>query len=145
MERNETNENIHNISVDQSMRYHVGTKMRELGKLLAKLREKTCLNDKHLQFFLTPHHFFNLVEAVKELTGFNTTPSFGLKVGYSLQTCIDLLITKGMFQEDKDYIDQMSNFLALFKKEWSFRIATKARRTLEEKKVKQANCTPSNI
>uniref|UniRef100_A0A8D8RG85 Uncharacterized protein n=1 Tax=Cacopsylla melanoneura TaxID=428564 RepID=A0A8D8RG85_9HEMI len=68
MERNETDENKHKISVDQSMRYHVGTKMREPGKLLAKLREKPGLNDKHLQFFLTHHHFFNLVEAVKELT-----------------------------------------------------------------------------
>lgn len=71
--------------------------MRDLGRLLIKLRVYTQKPNSNLQELIDPSLFNLVVNATKEVSGFSSTdgsfntPSLALRIRHSLKKCCKIL------------------------------------------------------
>jgi len=99
------------ICADKMARHettYVSQKMRQLARLLMKLRELKGCADAHLSDFLSPDSFDDVVSAVKLECQFVpsdeqhmarlSTPSLAMKLGHALQKCAAKYSTEGKRQ-----------------------------------------------
>ncbi|KAJ0008509.1 hypothetical protein NQD34_015924, partial [Periophthalmus magnuspinnatus] len=92
----EYGEHLYNkLGYDPSKHEYIRQKLRELGRLLLCSRKTTHL--KTIKEHVQPANFMHVVQAVKEVAGYNSEkhsyscPSLALKIGYSLQK-VSLLV-----------------------------------------------------
>lgn len=87
---------------DKEQHNYIRQKLRELARLLQELRLKDGSPNKELSEFIKPSDFRLITECCKGVAAFNQStnrygiPSVALKLGYTLQKCIKLLIRKGI-------------------------------------------------
>lgn len=127
------------------MHQYIREKMRELGRLLLKLKETS---EADLRTYIHPSKFMDVTEAVRELTGAEggryNTPSLALKLGHSLAECAGLLKTTAIIEEDGNLKQATEDFLQLYKSEWCIEVSSRALGTLEERKWNRPDDLPRN-
>jgi len=97
-----------------------------------------------------PQYFKTIVNAAKELSGYNETensyihPSIALKLGHTVLQCADIiecqLIIEGSSQ---DKINKIKNFVTVFQKEWKFSISSNACQDLSKIKFNKTINLPN--
>ncbi|XP_063226925.1 uncharacterized protein LOC134533339 isoform X1 [Bacillus rossius redtenbacheri] len=123
-------------------RHHrmISNRCRELGRFMLEVK-KIDSGVKTLTELITPSKYQTVKKGVQNVAGFdfetNTfkTPSLALKLGQSLKKCACVL--KGSFMEDnilRHSVDDINSFLELVELKWTTEMASKAHRTLEERK-----------
>ena len=133
---------------DKDRHAHIRNKIRELARLLVKLRERTGKLSAQLKDFIVPGHFQDVLEATKEVAGYSRQTKtyekagLALKIGHSLQTCCVLL--KAQAIENKEYQTKAdcSAFGELISIKWNEEVSAQAARTLYQNKKNSANATP---
>lgn len=126
---------------------HVSQKMRELGRLLLKVRE-TDPDIVSLQECIHPKQFDVVLEAVRSLAGFDPhtgrykTPSLAIKLGQSLQKCALIIKADCIRMEDQVSEAQAEKFSELASIEWNHKVSSGARTSLYERKFNKPNMLP---
>ena len=132
---------------EKHLHAHIREKLRELGRLLVKLREGSD-TDATLESFIHPSRFLTVVEAVKVLTGAKdgkfANPSLALKLGYSLADCAGILKTRGIIESNNILKAAADDFLLLYQRDWKLHVSARALGTLSERKWNEPEVLPLN-
>lgn len=124
----------------------VSCKMREIGRLLLKLKEKCP--DKHLSDFIQPDEFYNVLDTTRQLSGWDSKkgefgkPSLALKIGIHLKKLASIQIRNGILSKDEEAVRKAENFIKLRENQWTGLISSHALRTLTRKKWNQPEILP---
>lgn len=124
----------------------VSCKMREVGRLLLKLKEN--VPEKHLSDFIDPDEFYNVLEATRALTDWDNRkgefgkPSLALKIGIHLKKLANIKIRNAIISKDEEAVKAAENFIKLRENEWTVQISTHALRTLNRKKWNKPEILP---
>ena len=125
---------------------YISQKVRLLARLVLALREEISDKTRDLISFLKPEHFDDIVDCVKKMAGYTMVSENGieepafkkaslpLKIGYALESAIMLKKGMGIRNRQQNLIDDSSAFFDLFHLEWSIRLTSSAKRTLENNK-----------
>lgn len=133
---------------DQEQFAVIRNTMRELGRLLQRLRTKSELTNAGLAEFIDPAKFQLVVAASKDVAGFCEethmfkTPSLGLKLGHSLKKCAKIQRGVALQNGDEFLLTKSSRFLQLCDESWTEEISTHALRTLGDQKRKKVKLIP---
>nr|XP_020474167.1 uncharacterized protein LOC109970738 [Monopterus albus] len=102
---------------------YIKQRLREMGRLLLTLRKKSICS---FEDAMKPKNFSKVVEAVRELAGFNEEmktcdrPSLQLKLGNSLKKIGDIKYARALKEDaDKEIIREAETFMRLCADEWS--------------------------
>ena len=115
--------------------------MRQLARLLIVLWVRSHEKEATLQSFIDTSKFDDLVDAVKELCGFNQEPrleigipSLALKLGHSIKRCAQVVKCSALQSKDEKVIKGSKRFIALFEREWTTNISSRSLASLGSKK-----------
>lgn len=139
---------------DHHMRAVISRKMRELGRLKLEMKAKIKIKpgDKpqfdQLEDFIHPDLYKQIVECVYPLSGFDKetghykSPSLAKKIGFSLNTCAELMECKGIMVSSEGLRKRGENFSKLMDKMWKFYISLNASQTLSKAKWNKPKMLP---
>ena len=120
---------------------YVSQRMRQLARLLIVLWVRSHEKEATLQSFIDTSKFDDLVDAVKELCGFNQEsrleigiPSLALKLGHSIKRCAQVVKCSALRSKDEKVIKGSKRFIALFEREWTTNISSRSLASLGSKK-----------
>ncbi|XP_067234422.1 uncharacterized protein [Chanodichthys erythropterus] len=117
---------------------HVREKMRELGRLIHNARRVTSL--KRMEDCVNPKKYMETVKAVKYTCGYDSEtdkfkiPSLANKLGNSLVKVSKLLKAQGLISNDKQLVNNASEFLEVHENKWNEMISATALRNISEAK-----------
>lgn len=113
---------------DHHLKRFISQRIRQISKFLIILRSLVP-NLKDLKDFLKPKYFVNIVEAAKQLSGYDEKlnpyihPSNALKIGHTIIQCAEILKTQMMINNNpREEILSVSDFIQVFQTEWKFSI-----------------------
>ena len=123
---------------DADQAEHISAKIREMGRLLLQLKAKgfKCLRES-----LKPKHFDSIVQAVKDLCGYDNgtqrykTPSLAVKLGNSLKKCARIIKSEAIKNDLKTEELLAHKFEELCNINWSHDVSSNALKTLGERKL----------
>lgn len=140
-------EKILKVGKEQHNRHFISQKMRELGRLLIKVREiQNC--SLTLADIIKPSQFLGNVSAVKSLAGYDeenecySTPSLALKIGAALKKCAKIIKAEALMQQDSTLSHEADDFFQLCEMEWGDQVSSIALKTLREKKWNKPGMIP---
>ena len=123
--------------------------MRQLARLLIVLWVRSHEKEATLQSFIDTSKFDDLVDAVKELCGFNQEPrleigipSLALKLGHSIKRCAQVVKCSALQSKDEKVIKGSKRFIALFEREWTTNISSRSLASLGSKKQNKVDYLP---
>ncbi|XP_029934175.1 uncharacterized protein LOC115378143 [Myripristis murdjan] len=128
-------------------RADIRNKMRELARLVLVARTM----DKDIFFLkdlISPGKFNTVLEAVKKMTGFDSStnrfsvPSTALKLHHSLVKVSYILQGEGLRQDDDDLKKRAEQFSKLIELEWTTHVSSNALKTLDQKKWSSPQMLP---
>ncbi|XP_034748086.1 uncharacterized protein LOC117956880 isoform X2 [Etheostoma cragini] len=114
---------------------HIRQKLREMGRLLLALHEKSIFS---FEDAIKPENFSKVVEAVKDLAGFDektqiyNKPSLAFKLGHSLKKIGTIVLTGADCNEQ---MRDTKTFMKLCAKEWSQLVSQTALASLSGRRV----------
>ncbi|XP_077978108.1 uncharacterized protein LOC144433636 [Glandiceps talaboti] len=125
----------------------VSERIRTLGRLLIKMRQ---IDSSILQLddCIHPAKFQTVVQAVRSMAGYDeeaatyTTPSLGLKVGYYLKDCAQIVISHSIQSESKSDEDRATRFMDLYRLEWENKVSSHAGHTLQARRANNTKLLP---
>ncbi|CAJ1081294.1 hypothetical protein F2P79_020338 [Xyrichtys novacula] len=126
------------LGYDPGKHEYIRQKLRELGRLLICSRKNTPL--KMIQDHIKPANFMYVIEAVKDIAGYNgetdayRCPSLALKVGYSLKKISMLVESRANVQSDYSAAKDARTFRSVYEARWNELISAASLRTLQESK-----------
>jgi len=133
---------------ERHLKNYISQRMRQLSNFLKIIRSLEP-NIKQLEDCLIPKYYNTIVEAAKQLSGYqeqkNTYahPSNALKIGHSLLQCSDILesqfIIKGVPEQE---LQNLKNFKLVFQKDWKFSISSNACQDISKKKFNKSFALP---
>lgn len=132
----------------QHLKTYISQRMRQISKLLLIL--KTLVPElNNLEDFLLPQYFKTIVNAAKELSGYNENensyihPSIALKLGHTILQCADIIECQSIIEgSSQDKINTIKNLVTVFQKEWKFSISSNAFQDLSKKKFNKTISLP---
>ncbi|XP_040904808.1 uncharacterized protein LOC121188928 [Toxotes jaculatrix] len=135
----EYGEHLYNrLGYDVGKHEYIRQKLRELGRLLVCSRKTTPL--KTIEDHVKPANFMHVVQAVKQVAGFDSEtskykcPSLALKIGHSL-TKISLLVeSRANVQNNHAAAKDARTFRRVYESRWNEQISAASLRTLQESK-----------
>ncbi|XP_034057491.1 uncharacterized protein LOC117536655 isoform X1 [Gymnodraco acuticeps] len=113
----------------------IRSSLREMGRLLLALFEMSILS---FEDAIKPKHFYKVVEAVKDLAGFDkkmqsyNIQSLPLKIGQSLKKICTIVLTGS--NSNEQMLKDAKAFLKLFENEWCELVAQTSRPSLGGRK-----------
>ncbi|XP_044027833.1 uncharacterized protein LOC122864451 isoform X2 [Siniperca chuatsi] len=122
---------------------YIRQKLREMGRLLLALHEKSIFS---FEDAIKPRNFYKVVEAVKDITGFDkkmqsyNKPSLALKLGHSLKKIGAIVLTK--LDGNEQMMRDTKTFMKLCAKEWSELVSQTALASLGGRKVNNPSTIP---
>ncbi|KAM4592751.1 uncharacterized protein PAE49_003226 isoform 2-T2 [Odontesthes bonariensis] len=128
-------------------RADIRNKMRELARLVLMARNI----DKDIVFLkdlICPGKFNTVLEAVKQMTGFNelsnrfSVPSTALKLRHSLVKVSYILQGEALRQGDNDLKSKAEQFIKLIELEWTTHVSSNALKTFYQKKWNSPQILP---
>ncbi|XP_059195919.1 uncharacterized protein LOC131986187 isoform X2 [Centropristis striata] len=135
----EYGEHLYNrLGYDPGKHEYIRQKLRELGRLLICSRKNTPL--KMIQDHIKPANFMYVIEAVKDVAGYNSEtdayrcPSLALKIGYSLKKISMLVESRANVQSDYSAAKDARTFRSVYEARWNELISAASLRTLQESK-----------
>ncbi|XP_031139915.2 uncharacterized protein LOC116039306 isoform X1 [Sander lucioperca] len=122
---------------DKTKHEYIRQKMREVGRLILQAQKDGRLKKK--EDFYVPSNFNFVVEAVKEVAGFNEerngykTPSLALKLGHSLKKIADIQCEAQMAESDnEEFLRNLERSRSIYEKKWDVCVSSLALQTLKE-------------
>jgi hypothetical protein len=140
---------------DDYQNKYVITRMRDMAKLMALMRER----NENIELFeqcLTPVLFDDLMECVRVMSGFDPEtgtvkkPSVAPRMCPSLKTCSDILrcnVVKDPLLVTPQKVSKskvIDDFLYLMKSEWQFEIGSNAEKSRRKAKVVKPDILPDS-
>ncbi|XP_075962356.1 uncharacterized protein LOC142965335 isoform X3 [Anarhichas minor] len=122
---------------------YIRQRLREMGRLLLALHKKSIFSIKDA---IRPKNFYKVVEAVKDVTGFDekmqsyNKPSLALRLGHSLKKMCEIVLA-GVDVSDKMMRDSKT-FGKLCQREWSQLVSHTALASLRGRKVSKPSTIP---
>jgi len=135
------------VGKEQHNRHFIAQKMRELGRLLKKVKEIDA-NVSSLIDIIKPSQFNNVISAVRAITGFDTQtetyaiPSLGVKLGAALKKCAKIVKADAMKERNDCLQNQAVDFDELCNMEWTDEISAVARKNLDDRKYSKPAMIP---
>ncbi|XP_076011575.1 uncharacterized protein LOC143004514 [Genypterus blacodes] len=125
---------------DKTKHEYIRQKMREIGRLIRQSRKAGRL--KRIEDFYVPSNFNFVVEAVKNVAGFDEdknmykTPSLALKLGHTLKKIANILECEAQMAEsdNEEFLKNLERSRSLYEKKWDVCVSSRALQTLEEGK-----------
>ncbi|XP_013886411.1 uncharacterized protein LOC106534349 [Austrofundulus limnaeus] len=120
--------------------------MRGLGRLLIQGRKVTPL--KQMKDYILPQNFHHVVQAVKDVAGFNEKlnkfqkPTLATKLGQSIQRVADIMEAEALSCQNNVKKRAVQEFRRIYSLTWNDMISSAAYRTVEEKKWNKAKLIP---
>ncbi|KAJ8313449.1 hypothetical protein KUTeg_008999, partial [Tegillarca granosa] len=129
---------------------YVRAKMREIARILIKIREHTPDQTDTLKSVLCPKRFDEVIQAIQAECKYvvsenNTTfdiPSLALKIGHTLRRCCYIKMSICIKDEDKLGENEVEQFLKLMTMEYNEKVSSIALQTLSTNKSKKPICLP---
>ncbi|XP_072027751.1 uncharacterized protein [Amphiura filiformis] len=129
----------------KARRHCISQKMRQLARLLLKVRQLQGYSNITLQECLSATNFDHVVQATKELcqpleettmngVSMSKSPSLGLHLGHSLIKCCFLKRGRAIRLGDDVMKEEADNFNELFQTEWTDKISSQSLQTLQERR-----------
>ncbi|XP_028298057.1 uncharacterized protein LOC114460324 isoform X2 [Gouania willdenowi] len=133
---------------DKTKHEYIRQKMREIGRLLRHSRKSGKL--KKIEDFYLPSNFNYVVQAVKDVAGFDEdkniykTPSLALKLGHSLKKIADILECDAQMagSDGEEFLKNVQKSRSLYGKRWDVCVSSQALQTLREAKWNTPNLLP---
>jgi hypothetical protein len=131
---------------NKSQHQYIRNSLRELGRLLLVMKTSHTL--RNLEDFLKPPLFMSVIEAAREVSGFNkvtntySTPSLALKIGHRLKKCCLILKAEALQQEDQVKLEAANGFYSLLEIDWKHHVSSNALRSLNENRKNKVNLLP---
>lgn len=133
---------------DGHLKGYISQRLRQIAKFLIILRTLNLeINDLH--DFLKPKFYKTVVEAAKQLSGYNEKentfrhPSTALKIGHSINQCCDILETQYIINGKPEAdLQEIKNFSKVFQREWKFSISSNACQDIGKKKYNKKMVLP---
>ncbi|KAJ8034560.1 hypothetical protein HOLleu_21447 [Holothuria leucospilota] len=103
----------------------VKAKLRLIGKFLMEVRFVSNKPDSNLSDFIDPARYENVLNAVRNLAGFDSEtlvfskPQIALKIGYGLKKCAMILKAEGVKSGSEDVLRQSTEFLEILEMKWT--------------------------
>lgn len=127
---------------------YISQRMRQLSRFLIILRsllpELTNLKD-----FFEPKYYNTVVEAAKQLSGYNEEkntylyPTVAMKIGHSIIQCVDILESQLIIQDaSEEELQKVKKFSSVFQKEWKFSISSNVNQDINKKKFNKSVALP---
>ncbi|XP_070184642.1 uncharacterized protein [Littorina saxatilis] len=126
----------------------IRNKVREVSRLLLKLRKVSGLENASLKEFLTPEMFKTVIEATKQVAGYEAEeykfriPSLANKLGYTIKLCADILEVQAVEKRNDSLKCDVQGYLKLHQMRWNEEISAHASRNLYEQKKGHAKRLP---
>ncbi|XP_028417721.1 uncharacterized protein LOC114542174 isoform X2 [Dendronephthya gigantea] len=129
----------------------VSQKMREMGRLLQRLKIVEKNEKAQLSDFIRPEKFDVVIRAVKETAGFKdpdhglldvSIPSLALKLGHSLSKCATLLHNQAIRARNEEMAKEIKDFQKLMRSEWEYKISHHSLSTLKDRKMNSVQVLP---
>ena len=126
-----------------------------MARLLDKMRQNNP-DITYLEDCINPKQFDNLMEVIRNLSGFSyitgecSTPSVAPRLCSSLKSCSDIvkasvLKDSGILSPEKNKVCKiMDEFLQLMKTDWSAEVSTNADKTRKKRVVSKIDVLPHN-
>ncbi|XP_070550411.1 uncharacterized protein [Ptychodera flava] len=125
----------------------VSERIRTLGRLLIQMRQIDS-SIKELDDCIYPAKFNSVIHAVRSLAGFDeeastyTTPSLGLKSGYYLKDCAQIVLSQAIQCDSKSDEERANRFMELYRLEWERKVSAHAGHTLQARRCNKPNLLP---
>ena len=127
----------------------IRSQMREMGRLLLKLRELSRQENAQVADFITPRDFPLILQATKSVAGFEEDsdkihiPTLAIKLGLSLKLCADIIEAQGIEHGDEIRRLNAKGYLKLHKLRWNEEVSAPAYRSMyrAKKRYIQASTT----
>lgn len=125
---------------DRDRHNQIRNKLREMGRLLLKVREISKQENGQLKDFITPAGFQLIVDATKQVAGYDDetcefqTPTLAVKIGHTIKLCADILEAQAIEQNDEVLETAAKGYLKLHTLRWQEEISAHAYRSLYRKK-----------
>ncbi|XP_046583111.1 uncharacterized protein LOC124290450 [Haliotis rubra] len=126
---------------------YISQKMKELGRFFISLSDANS-DVKSLTQCFSPQMFDAVITSGRNVAGYDSkvhtfaTPSLALKLGYSLQKCCGILRNSATRNADEDLKRKATDFLELYKDEWTERVSVHAHGTLSTAKYNRPQMLP---
>ncbi|XP_071329276.1 uncharacterized protein [Trachinotus anak] len=125
---------------DKTKHEYIRQKMREIGRLIEQSQKAGRL--KRIEDFYVPSNFNFVVEAVRDVAGFDEeknlykTPSLALKLGHTLKKIADILECEAQMAEsdNEEFLKNVKTTRSLYEKKWDVCVSSRALQTLKEGK-----------
>ena len=129
-------------------RNYIRAKVREICRLLLEMRRITNKPNLAVADCIDPSYFTQVIQAVKNVTGYNTSsgaydkPSTALKLGHTLKKAAQIVKTEAIINRHDETIGAADRFFDLCEYEWQDEISGSAERTLTDRKRNSVNLLP---
>ena len=126
--------------MDEHTPNQVSSRLRELGRLLKKIRVNSQMKISSIKQAIHPSNFNVLLQSVREVAEYDeSTHKFGkgsvaLRLGYSLKKCSAVLKADAHKQNDTELVKVTDSFDALFKGDWYDYITSTASQSIQNTK-----------
>ncbi|CAJ1074397.1 hypothetical protein F2P79_020338 [Xyrichtys novacula] len=121
---------------DPGKHEYIRQKLRELGRLLLCSRKNTSM--KTIRDHIRPSNFMQVIQAVKEVAGFDSAtntykcPSLALKIGHSLTKVSMLVESRANVQNNYSAAKDARTFRRVYETRWNEMVSAASLRTLQE-------------
>ncbi|XP_069108874.1 uncharacterized protein [Argopecten irradians] len=129
---------------------YIRAKMREIARLLLRVREVSKNQSLNMKDILKPEMFDTIIDAIgieckysvnNKIPKFEV-PSLALKIGHSLRKCAYMKIGLCIKERDEGGENECEKFLKLLTMEYTDRVSSIALQTLSTNKRKTCPCLP---
>ena len=138
--RKDLEEHTHNI---------ISCRMRELGRLLKCLREKSEMKIPSLTQALHPSNFDIVLQCVRHLADFDEGTntfrkgSVAMRLGHSLKKCAAILKSEAIKKDDKELEEIAESFNNLFSGDWYDYVSATASQSMYRAKANKPKLLPT--
>ena len=117
--------------------YHIRERLRELGKLLIKLREGKGEPERDLKSFVNPTEWDFFCETVKSMckSDGKARNTLALKLGHSIMKVCTILWGQAMRKKDEDGKKNAKDFQKLYEREWSSKVSSRVLKDMKDQKL----------
>lgn len=129
---------------------YIRCKMREMARLLLKVREEINDSNINLKDVLKPDKFENIINAIyteckysqRNQNGNFEIPSLALKIGQSLRKCCYIKLSQCIKEEDENGEKETEKLIKLLLMEYSDRVSSIALQTLNSSRRQKPKSLP---
>ena len=135
--------------VEEHFSVHISGRLRELGRLVKCLRERSKMHVSTLTAAIDSVNFDQLVSCIRELAEYDPSThmfkkgSLALKLGYSLKKCCQIKETEAIKNKDDEAKKQAESFSTVFTGDWYDHVSAGAAQSVDRARMNKPKIVPS--